>query len=128
MEWLGKTLGALSILHALSSGILWTAESVDHVLHHQFMEHWMSLGIRNLSREELVEFVRSLKLGVGMDKDDEMGVRQATLLELIGVAVSDGFSQASQLHDIVEKLLTLHVKDPTDNVWTISRLLARKKS
>src|SRR6202023_1223389 len=127
-EWLGKTLGALSILHALSSGILWTAGSVDHVLHHQFMKHWMSVRIRDLSREELVEFIRSLKLGVGMEKDDEMGVRQAALLKLVGVAVSDGFAQASLFHDIVEHLLALHVEDSTDNVWTISWLLARKKS
>ena len=57
-----------------------------------------------------------------------MGVKQATLLKLVGVAVSNGFSQASYLHDILEHLLTLHVKDSADNIWTIPRLLARKKS
>ena len=55
-------------------------------------------------------------------------VRQATLLKLVGVAVSNGVSQASQLHDILEHLLMLHMEDSTDNIWTISRLLARKKS
>ena len=69
-----------------------------------------------------------MKLGIGMEKDDEMDVRQATLLKLIGVAVSNGLSQASQLHDILEDLLMLHVEDSTDNVWMIPRLLARKKS
>ena len=88
----------------------------------------MSVRIRNLSREELVQFIRSLKLGVRMEKDDEMGVRKATLLKLIGVAVSNSFAQASCFHDVIEQLLTLHVKDSTDDVWTISRLLARKES
>jgi hypothetical protein len=54
-------------------------------------------------------------------------VRKATLLKLVGVAVSNGFAQASHFHDVIEQLLTLHVKDLTDDVWTISRLLARKE-
>ena len=128
MEWLGKTFGGLAILHAGSIGILWTTGSMDHVLHHQFMQLGMSVRIRNLSREELVEFIRSVKLGIGMEKDDEMGVRQAMLLKLIGVAIANGLPQTSCLHDVIEHLVVLHVKDSTDNIRMIFRLLARKKS
>ena len=125
MEWLGKPFGALAILHAGSIGILWTTGSMDHILHHQLMKLRMGVRIRNLSREELVKFIRSLKLGIRMEEDDEMGVRQATLLELIGVAIANGLSQTSCLHNVFEHLVALHVKDSTDNVWTIPRLLAR---
>ena len=90
------------------------------------MELRMGVRIRNLSREELVEFIRSLKLGIRMEENNEMGMRQATLLELIGVAIANGLSQTSHPHDVIEHFITLHVKDSTDNVWTISRLLARK--
>ena len=126
-EWLGKALGTLAIFYAGSIGLLRTVGSVDHVLYHQCMQLRMSVRIRNLSREKLVEFIRSLKLEVRMEKDDEMGVRKATLLKLIGVAVFNGFSQTSCFHDVLEQLLTLHVKDSADDVWMISRLLARKE-
>ena len=127
MEWLGKTFGALAILHAGTIGILWTTGSMDHVLHHQFMELRMDIRIRNLSREEFVEFIRSVKLGIRMEENNEMGVRQATLLELIGVAIANGFPQTSHLHDVIEHFIMLHMEDSTDNVCTIPRLLARKK-
>jgi len=52
-----------------------------------------------------------VKLGIRMEKDNEMGVRQAMLLKLFDVAVSDSFAQASLLHDILEQLLMLHIKD-----------------
>ena len=127
-EWLGETFAALSILHAGSIGIVRATGSMDHVLHHQLMQLRMGVRIRNLSREELVEFIRSLKLGIRMEEDDEMSVRQAMLLEFIGVAVSDGLAQTSQLHDIIEHLIMLHMEDSTDNVRMIPRLLARKES
>ena len=126
MEWLGKTFGALSILHAGSIGIRRATGSMDHVLHHQLMELRINIRIRNLSREEFVEFVRSVKLGIRMEENNDMGVRQAMLLKLIGVAIANGLSQTSCLHDVIEHLITLHVEDSTDNVWMISRLLARK--
>jgi hypothetical protein len=91
------------------------------------MQLRMSVWIRNFSREELVELIRSVKLGIRMEKDDEMSVRQATLLKFIGVAVSNSLAQASHFHDIIEQLLTLHMKYSTDNVWMISRLLVRKE-
>ena len=87
----------------------------------------MDIRIRNLSREEFVEFLRSVKLGIRMGQNNEMGVRQAMLLELIGLAIANGLSQTSHLHDVIEHLIMLHVEDSTDNVWTISRLLARKE-
>ena len=92
------------------------------------MELRMGVRIRNLSREELVKFIRSLKLGIRIEKDDEMGVRQAMLLKLIGVAIANGLPQIFCLHDVIEHLIVLHVKDLTDNIRMISRLLARKKS
>ena len=127
MEWLGKTFGALAVLHAGSIGILSTTGSMDYVLHHQFMELRIDIRIRNLSREEFVKFIRSVKLGIRMEENNEMGVRQATLLKFIGVAIANGLPQTSYLHDVIEHLITLHVENSTDNVWTISRLLARKK-
>ena len=127
MEWLGKTFGALAIFHAGSIGIFRTTGSMDHILHHQLMELRMGVRIRNLSREQLVKFIRSVNLGIRMEKDDEMGVGQTTLLELLGVAIANGFFQTSCLHNVFEHLITLHVEDSTENVRMIPRLLARKE-
>ena len=90
------------------------------------MELRIYIRIRNLSREKFVKFVRSVKLGIRMEENNGMGVRQATLLKFIGVAIANGLSQTSCLYDVIEHLIMLHVEDSTDNVWTISRLLARK--
>ena len=90
MEWLRKTFVAIAILHAGSIGIFCTTGSMDNVLHHQLMELWIDIRIRNLSRKEFVKFIRSVKLGIRMKENNEMGVRQAMLLELIGVAIANG--------------------------------------
>jgi hypothetical protein len=90
-KWLGKTLGTNAIDHAGSTVILIATGCVNHELLDELKE--FIIGSGELRRHKTVNILWSAQLGMRLEKDNDMGMRKATLLKLYGVEIGRYFPQ-----------------------------------
>jgi hypothetical protein len=112
-----KTMGIL--LHARSIGVVWrTTWTMEHVLCDTVIELGMEDRIRELCMDNGINMVGVTNFVCRLEKDEEVDVGQATLLELNGVDTSSYFTKQTTF-DIIQQGILLLVEDTCNNVRTI---------
>jgi hypothetical protein len=115
-EGLWVMLLAKSILQAT----FWSAGTMEHEFADGFIELWMDVLVRNLGRDEGVDLLCSMYLGLWLKKDEEMHVGETALLIFDGVHQSSNLSKVAIANLLQESLLLL-VEYASHQVWTIHR-------
>jgi hypothetical protein len=82
-EGLGKTLGTGAIDHARSIGVLSTTETMNHELLNKFKQ--LRIVGREFRGYKLINALWSAQLGMVLEKDNDVGMRKATLLKFNGI-------------------------------------------
>jgi hypothetical protein len=107
------------LLQANSTGMVWkTTGTMKHVLCDTVMELRMEDRVRDLSMDNGIDMVGVTNFVCRLQEDEEVYVRQATLLELNGVDTSSDFTKQTT-SDIMQQSLLLLVEDTGNNVRTI---------
>jgi len=118
IEGLWKVLVALSINHAGSIWEFWTARTMHHALCDHGIEGRMGNWVRDLSRDDGVD-MSSITYFEGLpQKDEQMDMRQTTLLKLYGEDKALNIAEETTLC-VFEHGLYLFSKDTCDDVRTI---------
>ena len=107
------------LLHASSTGMLWTTGTMKHVLCDTVMKLRMEDRVRDLSMDNGISMVGVMNLVCRLEEDEEVHVGQATLLELNGVDRSSDFTKQTTFDDVMQQSILLLVKDMGNNVRMI---------
>jgi len=87
----------------------------------------VGVGVRDLGRDIRIVIRRSCRLVVRTHDEQNVGVREATLLELNDVKHGNNFPENLLLQQIVQELLQLDVEDAGSEVRTVNRCLVGEK-
>ena len=117
-ELLWIVLAALAIDHARGFWMFRTAGTMHHALCDGGIERGMSNGVRDLSRDDGVKVRGVTDLVVLPQKDQEVDMRQTTLLKLYGEDKALDIPKEATLN-VFEHGLDLLSKDTCDNVRAI---------
>jgi hypothetical protein len=129
-ELLGVVLGAVvlvvSILcHARGIYMVWsTTGSMKHVLGDSLKEVGLEIRVWQAGRDNAVHMGGIMDLVRGLQEDEKVHMRQATLLELHSVDIPSKFSKQPSL-DVFQQCLHLLVEYTCNNVRAISSRLGR---
>ena len=113
---LWKVFGAMSIFHASSMRVLSTTGLMDHQLLDQLKQ--LRIVPRKLSREKTVYLLWGAELGLLVEKDDAVHVREATFLKLYGEQISYSLSKNASL-DVLYHLCLLCIECPDNHIRAI---------
>src|SRR6267154_5970044 len=111
-------LAAFAFDHARSIWVFRTAGAMHHALCDGLIKHGMSDRVRDPSGHDRIHMGSITDLKGTLQKEQEMDVRQATLLKLYGEDITEDLAKQTILY-IFEHGLDLLSKDTCDNVWTI---------
>src|SRR5882762_3476633 len=121
-EDLSIVLAALSINHTGSFFVCLATGTMHHALCDCGIESGMGNRVRDLSRDDGVDMSSITNFKVLLQKDEEMDVRQTTLLKLDGEDESLNIPKEAVLY-VFEHGLDLLSKDTCNNVRSIRRCL-----
>jgi len=110
--------------HAGRSRIFSTTGPMDHELFNMFKEG--RVGIWELRRHKAINIFWSVQLGARLEEDNDMSMRETSLLKLNGVEMSCPSTQYI-ISDILDKRLKLGTKHSDHQVREISRMLTWKE-
>jgi len=107
-------LAAFTVDHARSVSVFRTAGTMHHALCDDLIEHGMSNRVRDLTRHDRIHMGSITDLKGTFQKEQEMDVRQATLLKLYGEDIAEYLAKQIILY-IFKHGLDLLSKDTCDN-------------
>src|ERR1700690_3287399 len=99
---------------------------MDHVFDHQLVKLRLCLWIREFCRNERVDVLWSMKLGIMMQEDVEMHVWETSLLKLNGVDMCNGNTQSALFYNL-ENGIDLCLEDTCNQVRSICSGLTLKQ-
>ncbi len=127
-EVLGVVLGAMPILvgillHAKGLDMVWgTTGTMEHVLGDTAVEVGMEIRIWDLSRDQGIDMSSIMNFVGALEEDEEVHVRETTLLEFNGVDTASNFPKQSSF-DLSQQGLLLELKDMCHHIRMISSSL-----
>ena len=127
-EGSGIAFGAFAILHTLSTGFDSSARPMHHTLRDDAVEVRLLVAIRNFSADDGINVLDGLRLVLGMQDDQDVGMRQATLLELYNVHSSHNSTQNMLVKQVLAKSVEFEFEDPRDDLGAFLSGLARQDS
>jgi hypothetical protein len=97
-------------------------------VNHELLYEGKELVVRagELRRHEAVDLIRSAQLGMGLQKDDDVGMRKTPLLKLDGVKVASHVTEYAIL-DVTDKGTELRMEDTDDQVRAIRSRLSMEQ-
>jgi len=116
-----EVLATLSIDHAgslLCFPSLRTTGTMHHALCDCFIEHWMQLSIRKLSRNQGIDGSSIMNLVGLLEENKKMHMRQTTLLEFDSIDHGSHLAKYA-ISDIFQQSLHLLMENTCDDIWTI---------
>ena len=119
-----KSFGAFSVLHAHALGVEVAAGAVNHVSLDEIKELGIFLRVRDLGRYELVNVVgRARFVGCVLEDDEDVNVRQASLLVFDRPGVARDLAEDVALKKVLDKFFQLQAKDACDEVRAVGGIL-----
>ena len=119
-----KSFRAFSVLHAHAPRVEVAARAVDHVSLDEIEELGVFVWVRDLGRYELVNVLGGARfVGCVLEDDEDVNVRQASLLVLDRPGVARDLSEDVALEKVLDKFFQLEAKHARDDVRTIGGLL-----
>ena len=98
-----------------------------HELFHNFKEMWMGNLIGEFSRNNVVHSLRSRNARGAFQEDDQMCVRESSLLILDHVYISFSCTENAFLHNVIQNAFEFQVEHLSDNVGSVMRRLIWKQ-
>jgi hypothetical protein len=117
IKGLREAFRAHTVLHARGILILSTAGTMDHELFDQLKQ--VRIVHRKLRGHEAVNLLWGTQLGMWLQKDNDVCMRKAPLLELNGIKEAINVTKDTLLNVLYERV-KLHMKDTCDHVRTLS--------
>ena len=118
-EGLGVVFGTLAIVHASCCWIGCTTWPVNHTLLHRIKKLRLSFRIRPPGRNSGVDVLWCQHLRALLQKDEEVHVRQTSLLKLDGIHIGNRLAKNPLLVYVLDKSFFLHIKHTRDQVWAV---------